>query len=1717
MKRSSQATITKTNEDRTRQDQNSEASVTLDSIRNLLNPNLIRLNCLPSHKKITLKTLDPHLLLTCSRFDILPKYVYARYRELGIDSQWGLELYTAHLQAFNGCYEADGSGKSGIEAFVRSFNNTIDSVKNGGFDSKQSLVPIGTNGVAIDGSHRIAACLIHQKSVNVAEFGMIANSYDYVFFSYKGLASEYCDAIALEYCRLNPRAHIVSVFPSAVGKEREIRNILERHGEIFYARQVLLSRLGSVNLVRQMYDGEHWVGSFANRFEGAQNKAAECFRTDGPVRVYVYTSDDFEKVKAAKQQIRDLFGISNHSVHVNDTHEETVRLGRLLLNDNSVHFLNNAQLITFPRFQACLDNYKKVLREKGVDSECLCIDGSAVMAAYGIREARDLDYLHFGYDNLTFDYPHELIGSHNSEIAHHVTTRDDIIFNPRNHFYYDGVKFASLNVIRALKQKRGEPKDFDDVALIDRFITTQPTPPHVHRSAVLVHGAGQAAGAGRQPKIVGLVPARNEKHIIAQCLRALSLFTDAIVYLDDASTDETPDIVASLASQCCIERIIRKQEWHRDEPGDRNTMLQAGREIGGTHFIVIDADEMLSSNLLVSSRLRNAILQLKIGDRIALNWIQLWRSLDKYRFDQTVWTWNYKDIIFCDDGRCSYSSEFIHTPRVPSNLPGSSYTVQGYEFGLLHFQFVNWRNLLVKQAWYRCLERIREPDKPVAAINERYAASKDESRLGLKPVPKAWLEGYPFFERTVYNYPDEWREKQILDWFYEYGYEYFSNLDIWDIKWDERLNTQKTTEFEKQIVEPVSGQECNNSQTTSRVRREYLVSAIVSTYKSERFIRGCLEDLLRQTLYQRGELEIVVIDSASPENEAVIVREFQKSSPHIRYFRTTTRETVYASWNLGIAMAQGKYITNANTDDRHRYDAFELMAKTLDVLPDIDLVYADVLVTLNPNETFETTKTTKSYNWRSWDRNALLEDGCFIGPQPMWRRSLHELYGFFNPSYVTSGDYEFWLRISQTSHFQHIDQPLGLYLARPDSIEHSNEALKHRENSAIRKLYRDAADRGQILGMLPGKQWPLNILQVVHQAHHYARRGEVTRAIHLLLDQGIRIASDSAVLYIALAEILISEERYQDALEVLPEMPLDTDPVVKLELEAICRCALGDESAARQAALQGAGRPRVLVVLGTLAARQGDLAEAEHLFRQAIAADPSCGNGWLSLGMLLWGQGQQTEAWQAVKRTVMVDPMSQKAVQILCDMADRLNQELDALEILESALGRYPDCRHLALQKAALTARKGLHDDALAACEDFLAWFGADDQVLELACALRKRIGVYNCLAEGNQQSISLCMIVKDEEACLARCLASAKPVVHELVVVDTGSTDRTVTIATAFGARVSHFTWNDSFADARNYGLEQAQGNWILILDADEVISAQDRGTIAATVCSAVKGIRAFSVQTRNYTTMIHAQGWTANDASYPEEERAEGWQPSWKVRLFPNDHLFRFNGEVHEMVEATLREAGVPIEQAPFVIHHYGKLEQDPIRQLDKKLRYFETGMRKLAQDPDDLAAICELAVQAGELGRFEEGTWLWDRVLQRHPYYVEALFNNGFCLMGLQRYAEALELSRRVLEQEPAHKEAALNYGTCELYVGDPRRALQVVESIAARYSDYPLLKALQAALYGVCGQSYLGRQLVAQLRQQGYGVAGYLQARCDTLRSLGRDVYADGVAWLLAKAG
>ena len=88
---------------------------------------------------------------------------------------------------------------------------------------------------------------------------------------------------------------------------------------------------------------------------------------------------------------------------------------------------------------------------------------------------------------------------------------------------------------------------------------------------------------------------------------------------------------------------------------------------------------------------------------------------------------------------------------------------------------------------------------------------------------------------------------------------------------------------------------------------------------------------------------------------------------------------------------------------------------------------------------------------------------------------------------------------------------------------------------------------------------------------------------------------------------------------------------------------------------------------------------------------------------------------------------------------------------------------------------------------------------------------------------VSVVMIVKDEEDNIAAALRSVEGLAGELVVCDTGSTDRTVEIAESLGARVVHFPWNGSFADARNHAMSFARGKWIFILDADEAVRGTD------------------------------------------------------------------------------------------------------------------------------------------------------------------------------------------------------------------------------------------------------------------------------------------------------
>lgn len=237
---------------------------------------------------------------------------------------------------------------------------------------------------------------------------------------------------------------------------------------------------------------------------------------------------------------------------------------------------------------------------------------------------------------------------------------------------------------------------------------------------------------------------------------------------------------------------------------------------------------------------------------------------------------------------------------------------------------------------------------------------------------------------------------------------------------------------------------------------EYIISAIVSTYDSEEFIEGRLKNLLNQTLGYK--VEIIVIDSCSPSNEGKIVSDFMKEHLNIKYLRTEKRETVYQAWNRGIKLSKAKYVTFANTDDRLRSDALEVMVNALEENPNIALVYGDIFITSYPNSDFLSHIRT-GYSIKPEYTPEIMGTGCHMGPQPVWRKSVHEQIGFFDEKLKSASDFEFWCRMALHYRMLHLNEYLGLYFHNPKGIVNRDVDTNANETRLVLDRYKNKFGR----------------------------------------------------------------------------------------------------------------------------------------------------------------------------------------------------------------------------------------------------------------------------------------------------------------------------------------------------------------------------------------------------------------------------------------------------------------------------------------------------------------------------------------------------------------------------------------------------------------------------------------------------------------------------------
>ena len=351
--------------------------------------------------------------------------------------------------------------------------------------------------------------------------------------------------------------------------------------------------------------------------------------------------------------------------------------------------------------------------------------------------------------------------------------------------------------------------------------------------------------------------------------------------------------------------------------------------------------------------------------------------------------------------------------------------------------------------------------------------------------------------------------------------------------------------------------------------------------------------------------------------------------------------------------------------------------------------------------------------------------------------------------------------------------------------------------------------------------------------------------------------------------------------------------------------------------------------------------------------------------------------------------------------------------------------------------------------------------------------------------TLSLAMIVKDEEEMLPKCLAAVKDAVDELIVVDTGSTDRTVEIAESFGAKVLHHEWTGDFSAARNVSFDAATGDWVMYLDADEVLVTED-----------VERLRALSQRTWREAFYLVETNFTG--------DLADGDALTHNaLRVFRNRDEYRFDGILHEQIANKLPAFNPERLEATSVrIEHYGYLatvrdakekSRRNIELLEQQVKDGQTGPflhfnlgSEYAAAMDNEGALKHLATSwdllqqegfsgygfvpslTGRLvrayrvnGLFDEARKHADAGLEMFPGFTDLVFEAAHAYVAEGNLNDAARLFERCLEMgdAPSKYSSTVGCGTFLPMVGlaDIHRIHgrpdQAVELLRECLTDYP----------------------------------------------------------------
>lgn len=329
---------------------------------------------------------------------------------------------------------------------------------------------------------------------------------------------------------------------------------------------------------------------------------------------------------------------------------------------------------------------------------------------------------------------------------------------------------------------------------------------------------------------------------------------------------------------------------------------------------------------------------------------------------------------------------------------------------------------------------------------------------------------------------------------------------------------------------------------------------------------------------------------------------------------------------------------------------------------------------------------------------------------------------------------------------------------------------------------------------------------------------------------------------------------------------------------------------------------------------------------------------------------------------------------------------------------------------------------------------------------------------------ISLCMIVKDEEQFLPDCLKSVQSVVDEIIIVDTGSKDKTIEIAQSFSAKIIQIPWEDDFGKARNVSLENATGEWVLHLDADEQFEEKDADLMISLMEEYKTESEAFFLQVINCNYDL-----SGDQLAFPS------------VRLWKNHPNYRFIGALHEQIADSIVKSNPnkPIPITPIRIYHYG-YEKSVIKQKNKTERNIRIALKEVQNNPTSFKHY-NLAMEYARQGNlkkavdeFQAGLTLY-KPYKDTEFWVASLYRNyASALLNLKKIREAIQILDEGLSKFPDYIDLMFEKAVCLMELKEYPQAVGLLHQciVSTENPKYPNQKSLsREKAYFALGHCYM----------------------------------------------